>query len=267
MLRLTGVSKAYGAIKVLEAVSLEVPAGHALCVLGPSGCGKTTLLKVMALITLPDQGFVIIKGTDTTRMSDSTRARVRATIAYSFQEPLLLPYLNAWENTVSIVAFARGLPVSALRSKAAELFSGLGLADRTHHPPAKLSVGEKKRVDIARALLKEPSMLVADEPFGSLDPETGRLVMERLNEYMDQGGTLIYSAVNPSESSWAHHRFLMMKPSSLAQKGRVDSPLTQVKRAGSWQTVDDGVETHQCAQCPFDRSKLANPLRWRVFLP
>lgn len=209
MIQLEGVYKYFGAIRVLQAISLSVAKGHALCVLGPSGCGKTTLLKVMALITPPDRGTVTVDGSDVRTLNSSRLTGLRSMIAYSFQEPLLLPYLNALENLVYIVSVVRGLPAFHLRSQAAELLTSLGLSHRLAHPPSKLSVGEKKRVDLARAILKAPSLMVVDEPLSNLDPDSGRMVMNALRAYVHNGGTLIYSSVEPSEARFADHLFLM----------------------------------------------------------
>lgn len=196
MLRLQDVWKSYGSIKALEGINIEVDYGHSLCVFGPSGCGKSTLLKLMALITLPDKGSISIDDTEVTKLPLKELEQVRRkNIAYSFQEPLLIPYLNAVENITEVV----GVP----KEEAVKILGELGLGERLNHRPGKLSVGEKKRVDIARAILRRSKILVADEPLSNLDPETGDKVMSLLRKHVSEGGLLVYSAVDPSESRYA----------------------------------------------------------------
>lgn len=196
MIRLDGVYKYYGAIRVLQGIDLQVEEGKPLCVLGRSGCGKSTLLKVMALISKPDKGSMTVDGKEVSKMTvaEMDKAR-REKISYSFQEPLLIPYITALENVTEVT--------TAPREKAMEVLTQLGLGDRLNHRPTKLSGGEKKRVDVARAILRGTPILVADEPLSNLDPETGEKVMELLKEHADKGGILVYSSVEPSEAKFA----------------------------------------------------------------
>lgn len=201
---LQDVWKSYGAIKVLEGVDFEIEDGHSLCIYGQSGCGKSTLLKMVALITFPDRGSMLIDGAETTKMTPAQLEETRRQkIAYSFQEPLLIPYISALENITDIV----GAP----KDKAAEVLSALGLSERLHHRPGKLSVGEKKRVDIARALLKGSKIIVADEPLSNLDPGTAERVMALLKEHTSKGGILVFSSVEPTESRFADETISMQK--------------------------------------------------------
>jgi ABC-type lipoprotein export system ATPase subunit len=199
---LRDVKKSYGAIRVLEGISLEIRAGSSLCIFGPSGCGKSTLLKIIALMTRADSGSLMI---DDRELSPATMAEIegvrREKVSYAFQEPLLLPYLTALENIVDIVDISKG--------EALEMLSSLGLADRIRHKPSKLSVGEKKRVDIARALLRKKEILVADEPFSNLDPDTVAIVMRQFDNHLTKGGILVFSSVDPSETRFAHKSLRM----------------------------------------------------------
>jgi len=201
-LKLEGVHKSYGAIKVLEEVSFELRRGDSLCVVGRSGCGKSTLLKLIALITEPDRGVVSIDGVDTTIAGagelDTLRSR---NIAYSFQEPLLLPYLNSLENLTEVL--------DVHRSEAVELLTEFGLADRLGQKPSKLSVGEKKRIDIARALLRGSPVIVADEPLSNLDHATGEKVIMKLRDHATKGGILVFSSVDAAESRYAERTLQM----------------------------------------------------------
>jgi ABC-type multidrug transport system ATPase subunit len=191
------ISKSYGAVQALKEISFEVPSGSSCCLLGRSGCGKSTALKIAALIAQPDNGTISIDGVVVNSDHGPDTLQGGRSIGYSFQEPLLLPFLSALENAV--------LPDSTPGSErvAKDLLSRLGLSERISHAPSKLSVGEKKRVDIARALLSKPKVLIADEPFSSLDPDSRAQVSGLFDEFVQGGGTLLYSAVDRSHSTWA----------------------------------------------------------------
>lgn len=191
------ISKNYGVVQALKEISFEVPNGSSCCLLGRSGCGKSTALKIAALIAQPDSGTISIDGVVVNSDHGPNTLQSGRPIGYSFQEPLLLPFLSALENTI--------LPDSTPDSErvAKDLLSRLGLSERISHAPSKLSVGEKKRVDIARALLSKPKVLIADEPFSSLDPDSRAQVSSLFDEFLQGGGTLLYSAVDRSHSTWA----------------------------------------------------------------
>jgi putative ABC transport system ATP-binding protein len=196
MITLENVYKSYGAIKVLEGMSLQVEAGKSLCILGKSGCGKSTVLKLIALMTRPDKGGLYIDGRDMTRTTETEIEAVRrGSIAYSFQEPLLIPYVTALENITLVL----GTP----KDHAIQMLSQLGLGERLNQSPPRLSGGEKKRVDIARAILKGSSILVADEPLSNLDPDSGSKVIELLTKHASDGGVLVYSSVEPAQANFA----------------------------------------------------------------
>lgn len=195
--------KSYGAIKAVDGISIRVERGQSLCIQGRSGCGKTTLLKILSLILKPDNGNVMIEGVDTSKSSEREIAGLKRRLGFSFQEPLLLPYLNALQNLFLVVSPVRGRGSKGLQQEAAELLSKLGLSKRLEHLPRKLSVGEKKRVDLARAVLKSPSLIIADEPFSNLDPDTSKMVAKVLEHYRESQGALLYSCTEPSHSRFA----------------------------------------------------------------
>lgn len=196
MIRLENVSKSYGSIKVLENFDFNLEDGKSVCVVGRSGCGKSTLLKIIALIAKPDQGRILIDGKETNLLNEiEFETMRREKVAYSFQEPLMIPYMTATENLTEVIGIQN--------EPAVELLSKLGLSDRLDHKPSKLSVGEKKRVDIARALLRGSRLIVADEPLSNLDSETGLKVMELLSEHVQKGGTVVFSSVEPSDAKFA----------------------------------------------------------------
>ena len=139
---------------------------------------------------------MLIDGREISGLRESELDAVRREkIAYSFQEPLLIPYMTALENLTEILG--------AEKEKAVEVLSKLGLSDRLGHMPSKLSVGEKKRVDVARAVLKGSALLVVDEPLSNVDPSTGLKVMELLRDHARNGGMVVYSSVEPSDARFA----------------------------------------------------------------
>jgi ABC-type lipoprotein export system ATPase subunit len=196
MITLQHVYKNYGAIRVLEGLDIEINEGTAVCLLGRSGCGKSTLLKLIALITRPDEGTLNFEGRNVSSMTQSQVDALRKQeVAYSFQEPLLIPYISAIENITAIT----GSP----KDEAARVLSELGLSERMNHRPSKLSGGERKRVDLARAILRETKVLVADEPLSNLDPQTGEKVMQLLKARTKGNGIFVYSSVEPNGSRYA----------------------------------------------------------------
>jgi ABC-type multidrug transport system ATPase subunit len=201
MLELRNISKSYGRVKAVLNQNLAIDSRSALCIVERNGSGKSTLHKIAALLILPDAGSVILDGRDLA--SDNLRtfeeAR-RMNIGYSFQEPLLIPYLTALENT--LVASSK-VSHEVSEDEAVKLLSAFGLSQRMGHVPSKLSGGEKKKVDLARALLRRPRILVADEPLSSIDPDSANLVVRILESFVHDGGSLIYSAVDPVDSRWA----------------------------------------------------------------
>ena len=198
-----GLYKSYGAIRAVHGISLSIQQSKALCIQGRSGSGKTTLLKILALVSKPDRGNLLIDGINSVEASDSILTKLRKRIGFSFQEPLLLPYLSAIQNLSLVVSQITHRKHSDLESEGTKLLSRIGLAERLDHFPSKLSVGEKKRVDLARAIMKHPVVLIADEPFANLDPETSRKVIEVLKDYMRAGGAVVYSSTEPSHSKMA----------------------------------------------------------------
>ena len=196
MLKLENVFKSYGSIKAVEDISFGVDDGKCFCIIGRSGCGKSTVLKVVALIVKPTQGKIVIDGRAVNNLNVAEIDKIRKEkIAYSFQEPLLIPYMTALENLTEITGVNR--------ESAIELLFQLGLSNRLSHKPLKLSVGEKKRVDIARALLRGSPILVADEPLANLDPSNSLKVMGLLKAHANKGGTVVYSSVEPLDAKFA----------------------------------------------------------------
>jgi len=165
---------------LLDRLDLEVGAGETVAVTGASGSGKSTLVAVAGLLRTPDEGRVVVAGTDATALRDRDRVRLRRDeIGIVYQSPNLLPALTAREQ-VEVVAHIAGNLDRVARARAVELLTRVGLEDRLDARPAELSGGERQRVGIARALMNEPSVVLADEPTASLDPERGHAVLDLL---------------------------------------------------------------------------------------
>ncbi len=169
MIQATNITKSFGSLQVLRGIDLSVSRGEIVSIVGPSGAGKTTLLQILGTLDRPDTGTLILNGQDTSGLSQARLARFRnQNIGFVFQFHQLLPEFTALEN-VMIPAFIGGADTRRARRKATELLSFMGLASRLSHKPAALSGGEKQRVAVARALVNEPAVVMADEPSGSLD--------------------------------------------------------------------------------------------------
>ena len=193
MLEARDITKRYegpsGAVGALEGVSLAVEPGEFVGVQGPSGCGKTTLLLACGGLLAPDQGEVLVGGQDPYAMGPNDRAGFRAEkLGFVFQQFHLVPYLSVFDNVLS-PSLARGS--SNGRRRAEELIAHFGLADRARHKPAELSTGERQRTALARALLNDPGLLLADEPTGNLDADSARSVLEYLAEFAADGGAVL----------------------------------------------------------------------------
>jgi putative ABC transport system ATP-binding protein len=169
-------------LTVLDEVSLRVRPGELVALTGPSGSGKSTLLAVAGLLLRPDQGRVVIDGTDASVLRDRERTRLRGrAVGIVYQSANLLPSLTAREQ-VEVVAHVNRNLSRGSRARAEELLVRVGLEDRLNAPPKALSGGERQRVALARALMMEPAVLLADEPTASLDPRRGAEVMALLRE-------------------------------------------------------------------------------------
>lgn len=171
MIKADDIKKSFGNLQVLKGISLEVTAGEVVSIVGPSGAGKTTLLQILGTLSKQDHGSVIINGIRTDQLMNNQLARFRnKNIGFVFQFHQLLPEFNAIEN-VCIPGFIANKPRNEVEKRAKELLEFLGLADRLDHKPAELSGGEQQRVAVARALINDPEVILADEPSGNLDTE------------------------------------------------------------------------------------------------
>ena len=169
MIKLEGITKSFGSLQVLKGIDLEINKGEIISIVGPSGAGKTTLLQIMGTLDEPDAGVVQIDGTMVSRMKEKELSAFRnKNIGFVFQFHQLLPEFTALEN-VMIPALIAGVSSKEAHERAMKILDFMGLVDRASHKPNELSGGEKQRVAVARALINDPAVILADEPSGSLD--------------------------------------------------------------------------------------------------
>lgn len=178
MLKVTGLHKSYGSLDVLKGIDLEIAKGEIVSIVGASGSGKSTLLHIIGTLDRPDKGNVELDGKSLFSHSDKDLALVRnSSIGFVFQFHNLLPEFTALEN-VCMPGFIANFDEKTVRNKAAELLKILGLSDRADHKPSELSGGEQQRVSVARALINDPAIVLADEPSGNLDKANAQELLE-----------------------------------------------------------------------------------------
>ena len=205
-----------GPVVALRSVSIAVEAGEYVAITGPSGCGKSTLLHLVGCVDTPTSGSLLFDQRDIAHLSEAERGRLRLTrIGFVFQRFFLLPMLSAAENIELPQAEAR-VPAGERRARTRELLEYVGLADRADHLPSQLSGGEMQRVAIARALANRPALLVADEPTGELDEETGEHVAELFDRVNQHGTAVLVVTHNPALAARASRR-LSMKSGRLVE--------------------------------------------------
>jgi len=199
LLVVESVSKAWAdaGVRALEDVGFEAKAGEVVAVTGPSGCGKTTLLSIIGLLDRPDRGRVLIAGEDISRVRRPAQFRAR-TIGFVFQHHYMVPTMTLAEN-VAAPLVARDVASRERRTRAHELLERLGLAARADFLPARVSGGERQRAALARALIGEPALVLADEPTGQLDTANGRQVLALLVRQARERGALILVATHNPE--------------------------------------------------------------------
>lgn len=204
------VSKTYSdqesgiGVPVLRAVSTEIAEGEFVSLMGPSGSGKSTLLTILGAMNHPSQGRLLIDGIDVYALSDERRADFRSQyLGFVFQQHHLMPYLNAIENAMLPLAT---LPISSLekRRRGLEVLEKVGLAEKAKRLPNQLSGGEQGRLAIARALVNDPPLVLADEPTGTLDTKTGDEIMRVFLDLNARGQTIFMVTHNPENASLAH---------------------------------------------------------------
>lgn len=188
MIDIKGISKSFGSLQVLKGIDLHIAKGEVVSIVGPSGAGKTTLLQIIGTLDKPDAGSVVVDGIDTGTLKTAKLSEFRnAHVGFVFQFHQLLPEFTAIEN-IMIPAFIAGKSTSEAKERARELLEFMGLTDRAHHKPSELSGGEKQRVAVARALVNNPAVILADEPSGSLDSKNKEELHQLFFDLRDKFG-------------------------------------------------------------------------------
>jgi lipoprotein-releasing system ATP-binding protein len=211
MIKTTGITKSFGNLKVLKGIDIDIRDKEVVAIVGASGAGKTTLLQIIGTLDKPDSGTVWYDGTDISRMRGRTLASFRNTnIGFVFQFHQLLPEFTALEN-VCIPAYIAGKGKSEAEAKAGELLRFLNLSDRLEHKPSELSGGEQQRVAVARALINNPSVILADEPSGNLDSENKNELHRLFFRLRDTFGQTILIVTHDRQLAEMSDRILQIK--------------------------------------------------------
>jgi len=212
-------------LTVLKDVDLEIEPGGVVAIVGPSGSGKTTLLGLLAGLDLPSAGEVSLDGQNLGALSEDQRALVRARkVGFVFQSFQLIPTLTALENVmVPIELLDDGVDTREAEARAADLLGRVGLADRLHHYPAQLSGGEQQRVSLARAFANRPQVLMADEPTGNLDADTGHHVIELMVRLNREEGTTLVLVTHDMELAGQANRIVRLAGGRIVSDERMDT--------------------------------------------
>ncbi|WP_349351157.1 MULTISPECIES: ABC transporter ATP-binding protein [unclassified Flagellimonas] len=214
MIKATNIQKSYGDLKVLQGVNLDIQKGEVVSIVGASGAGKTTLLQILGTLDTPTnkgESTLLINDTDVNQLNDKALAQFRNEhIGFIFQFHQLLPEFTALEN-VCIPAFIKKTPKAEAEQRAKELLDFLGLKDRYHHKPNALSGGEQQRVAVARSLMNNPSVVLADEPSGNLDSESADNLHHLFFKLRDEfGQTFVLVTHNMELADMADRKLTMV---------------------------------------------------------
>ncbi len=211
MIRTSGITKSFGELRVLKGIDIEVRDKEVISIVGASGAGKTTLLQIIGTLDKPDNGTILYNGTDTSRLKGKSLASFRnKNIGFVFQFHQLLPEFTALEN-VCIPAYITGKSKTEAEAEASELLGFLNLSDRLEHKPSELSGGEQQRVAVARALINNPSVILADEPSGNLDSENKNELHKLFFKLRDTFGQTIIIVTHDRQLAKMSDRILQIK--------------------------------------------------------
>jgi len=211
MIKTTGITKSFGELRVLKGIDIEIKEKEVVSIVGASGAGKTTLLQIIGTLDKPDSGTITYNGTDTSQLRGKALATFRNThIGFVFQFHQLLPEFTALEN-VCIPAYIAGKTKAEAEAKASEILGFLNLSDRLEHKPSELSGGEQQRVAVARALINNPSVILADEPSGNLDSENKNELHKLFFKLRDSFGQTIVIVTHDRQLADMSDRILQIK--------------------------------------------------------
>ena len=223
MIEIKGVTKNFGSLQVLKGIDLRIEKGEIVSIVGPSGAGKTTLLQILGTLDKPDNGSVVVDGIETSTLSTNKLSEFRNThLGFVFQFHQLLPEFTAIEN-IMIPAYIAGMKPKEARSRAEELLAFMGLSDRATHKPNELSGGEKQRVAVARALMNNPAVILADEPSGSLDSKNKEELHKLFFELRDKFGQTFVIVTHDETLATLTDRTIHLKDGRIVGEGNEDS--------------------------------------------
>jgi putative ABC transport system ATP-binding protein len=215
MLEMTRVTKTYRVggqtLRALDDVDLKLIGGEFVSVVGPSGAGKSTLLHLLGALDQPDSGSIRFQGNEIGDLNDERQSEFRRhSVGFVFQFFNLLPTMTAWEN-VAVPKLLDGARLSKVKSRALDLLQLVGLAERAEHRPSELSGGQMQRVAVARALMMDPPLILADEPTGNLDTKTGASIMALLTDIAHQDGRSVVMVTHNLDAASATDRVITLK--------------------------------------------------------
>jgi lipoprotein-releasing system ATP-binding protein len=224
MIEINNITKSFGSLQVLKGIDLNIDKGEVVSIVGPSGAGKTTLLQIIGTLDAPNSGTVRVDGIDTTTLSQNKLSDFRNQhLGFVFQFHQLLPEFTAIEN-IMIPAYIAGRSNKEAKARAEELLQFMGLTDRAQHKPAELSGGEKQRVAVARALVNNPAVILADEPSGSLDTKNKQELHQLFFDLRDKFGQTFVIVTHDEELATLTDRTIHMRDGLL-----VESPATNLE--------------------------------------
>lgn len=219
MIEIKGVTKSFSSLQVLKGIDLRIEKGEIVSIVGPSGAGKTTLLQILGTLDKPDSGSVVVDGIETSTLSTNKLSEFRNThLGFVFQFHQLLPEFTAIEN-IMIPAYIAGMKPKEARSRAEELLEFMGLSDRATHKPNELSGGEKQRVAVARALMNNPAVILADEPSGSLDSKNKEELHKLFFELRDKFGQTFVIVTHDETLATLTDRTIHLKDGRIVGEG------------------------------------------------
>lgn len=223
MIEIKGLTKSFGSLQVLKGIDLRIEKGEIVSIVGPSGAGKTTLLQILGTLDKPDSGSVVVDGIETSTLSTNKLSEFRNIhLGFVFQFHQLLPEFTAIEN-IMIPAYIAGMKPKEARSRAEELLAFMGLSDRATHKPNELSGGEKQRVAVARALMNNPAVILADEPSGSLDSKNKEELHKLFFELRDKFGQTFVIVTHDETLATLTDRTIHLKDGRIVGEGSEDS--------------------------------------------
>lgn len=222
MIDIKGITKSFGSLQVLKGIDLHIDKGEVVSIVGPSGAGKTTLLQIIGTLDKPDSGEIKIDGVDVRRLGKKKLSEFRNRhIGFVFQFHQLLPEFTALEN-IMIPAFISGASRNEAKERATELLDFMGLSERAGHKPNELSGGEKQRVAVARALVNNPAVILADEPSGSLDSKNKAELHQLFFDLRDKFGQTFVIVTHDETLASITDRTISMRDGQLETAEQTD---------------------------------------------